>query len=189
MKKSCGAKTLAAPTPTWVVGSYDAEGRPNVMTAAWGGICCSNPPCLYVSMQRPRYSYENIMNRQAFTVSVPSEKYAREADFFGIVSGRKTDKFTQSGLTPVKSELVDAPYVGEFPLVIECRLIKTVDLGAHTQFIGEIMDVKADEEVLDAEGLPDPELVRPIVFTPGKSAYHGLGAFLGPAFSIGKDVG
>jgi len=155
MKKSIGAKTLIFPTPVWIVGSYDTDGRPNGMTAAWGGICCSKPPCVYVSLQKPRYSYANIMARQAYTLSVPSEKYAREADYFGIVSGRTIDKFAATGLTPVKSEVVDAPYIAEFPLVLECKLVQTIDLGLHTQFIGEILDVKADEEVLAESGLPD----------------------------------
>lgn len=188
MKKSIGAKTLIFPTPVWIVGSYDTDGRPNGMTAAWGGICCSKPPCVYVSLQKPRYSYANIMARQAYTLSVPSEKYAREADYFGIVSGRTIDKFAATGLTPVKSEVVDAPYIAEFPLVLECKLVQTIDLGLHTQFIGEILDVKADEEVLAESGLPDIEKVAPIVFGPEIRSYHGIGRYLGRAFDIGKKI-
>jgi flavin reductase (DIM6/NTAB) family NADH-FMN oxidoreductase RutF len=82
------------------------------------------------------------MERKSFTVSVPSESYAKEADYFGIASGKKVDKFEKTGLTPVKSGLVDAPYVGEFPLVLECRLIKIVKIGLHTEFVGEILDVR-----------------------------------------------
>ncbi len=188
MKKSIGPKTLIFPTPVWIVGSYDTDGRPNGMTAAWGGICCSKPPCVYVSLQKPRYSYANIMARQAYTLSVPSEKYAREADYFGIVSGRTTDKFAATGLTPVKSEVVDAPYIAEFPLVLECKLVQTIDLGLHTQFIGEVLDVKADEAVLDESGLPDIEKVAPIVFGPEIRSYHGIGRYLGRAFDIGKKI-
>ncbi|MFZ0132801.1 MAG: flavin reductase family protein [Desulfobacterales bacterium] len=188
MKKSMGAKTLIFPTPVWIVGSYDTDGRPNGMTAAWGGICCSKPPCVYVSLQKPRYSYANIMARQAYTLSVPSEKYAREADYFGIVSGRTIDKFAATGLTPVKSEVVDAPYIAEFPLILECKLVQTIDLGLHTQFIGEVLDVKADEEVLAESGLPDIEKVAPIVFGPEIRSYHGIGRYLGRAFDIGKKI-
>jgi len=188
MKKSLGAETLAFPTPAWVVGTYDHEDKPNAMTVAWGGICCSRPPCLTVSLRKATYSYGNIMERKAFTVSVPSENYAKEVDYFGIASGRAADKFAAAGLTPVKSDLVDAPYVGEFPLVLECKLLRLVELGLHTQFIGEIVDVKADQAVLGQKGLPDIAKARPIVFAPGDRTYHGLGDYLGEAFSIGKQV-
>ncbi len=189
MKRSLGARTLVFPTPVWVVGSYDMQGKPNVMAVAWGGICCSKPPCVAVSLREATYSYGCIMKRKAFTVSVPSETYAREADYIGIVSGRTADKFAATGLTPVKSDLVDAPYVGEFPLVLECRLLRAVDIGLHTQFIGEILDVKADGTVLGEAGLPDVEKVRPMVYSPEAGRYHGIGGTLGKAYSIGKTIG
>jgi flavin reductase (DIM6/NTAB) family NADH-FMN oxidoreductase RutF len=126
------------------------------------------------------------MERQAFTISVPSEEYLSKADYFGTVSGKNVDKFALSGLTPVKGDFVDAPYVGEFPLVIECKVLKTVEIGIHTQFIGEIMDVKADESVIDGNGVPDIEKLKPAIFTPESRGYYGVGRYLGKAFSIGK---
>lgn len=188
MHKSLGAKTLVFPTPVWVVGSYDQNDRPNAMTAAWGGICCSKPPCVYVALQKPRFSYSNIVEKKAYTVNVPSETYAREADYFGMVSGRNTDKFAATGLTPVRGDFVEAPYIAEFPLVLECRLLQTVEIGIHTQFIGEIMDVKADETVIGEKGLPDIEKVQPIVYGPEIRTYHGIGRYLGRAFEIGKSI-
>jgi flavin reductase (DIM6/NTAB) family NADH-FMN oxidoreductase RutF len=186
MKISLGAKTLAQPTPLWIVGSYDDRGRPNAMAAAWGGICCSKPPCIAVSLREERHSYQSILARKAFTVSVPSARYAGEADFFGIASGKDTDKFARTGLTPVASDVVDAPYVGEFPLILECVLVRTVPLGIHVQFVGEIRDVKADEEVLDASGYPDASKVRPLIFTPVGRAYHTVGDKVGQAFDLGR---
>ena len=109
MKRSLGAKTLILPTPTWIVGSYDKQGKPNGMTVAWGGICCSDPPCVAVSLRKATYSYGSLIERRAFTVSVPSQRQVKEADYFGLVSGRETDKFAATGLTPVRSDLVDAP--------------------------------------------------------------------------------
>lgn len=188
MKTSLGAKTLAFPTPAWVIGSYDQKGNPNVMTAAWAGICCSKPPCIGVSLQKPRYSYTNIVDRKAFTVNVPSEKFAGVTDYFGMVSGRTTDKFAAAKLTAVKSDLVDAPYISEFPLILECRLIQTVEIGIHTQFIGEILDVKADDGVIGPHGLPDIEKVQPIIFGPEIRTYHAIGRCLGKAFEIGKHI-
>ncbi len=156
------------------------------MTVAWGGICCSVPPCIAVSLRKATYSYQSIVKRKAFTVSVPSQRHVKEADYFGIASGKVEDKFTMTGLTPVRSELVDAPYVAEFPLVLECRLAHTIELGLHTQFVGEILDVKIEEEMLNAAGSPDIEKLMPIIFATDSRTYHGVGRFLGKAFSIGK---
>ncbi|MGP8049924.1 MAG: flavin reductase family protein [Desulfobaccales bacterium] len=188
MKKSLGPRTMAFPTPVWVVGTYDANGKANAMTAAWGCICCSKPPCLAVSLRQATYSYGNLKARGAFTVSVPSETYIKEADYFGIVSGREVNKFDRAHLTPVSSTLVDAPFVGEFPLVLECKVIHTIEIGLHTQFIGEILDVKADEAVLGDQGFPDIEKVRPMIFGPEVRTYHGIGKYLGQAFAIGRDL-
>jgi flavin reductase (DIM6/NTAB) family NADH-FMN oxidoreductase RutF len=187
MKQSIGAKTIAFPTPTWVVGTYDMNGKPNAMTAAWAGICCSNPPCISVSLRKATYSYAGIVENKAFTVSIPSENYVKEADYFGITSGRDEDKFRSTCLTPVRSDLVSAPYIGEFPVIIECKLLHTLQIGLHTLFVGEILDVKADEYVLDEKGNPDIEKVRPVIYGTGNRSYYGIGCELGKAFSIGKE--
>jgi flavin reductase (DIM6/NTAB) family NADH-FMN oxidoreductase RutF len=187
MKTSLGPKILAQPTPVWVIGSYDQTGAPNVMTAAWCGVCCSKPPCLAVSIQPPRHSFAAIMERKAFTVNIASSSQAAVVDYFGMVSGKNKDKFQQTGMTPVRGEMVDAPYIQEFPLIVECKVIGVHDLGVHTQFVGQIMDVKADPEVLDDKGMPDMAKVNPFVFTPGNRAYHAIGACLGQGFSLGKE--
>ena len=188
MKQSLGAKTLLFPTPVLLVGTYDKEGKPNLMNAAWGGICCSQPPCVAVSLRKATYSYAAIVERKAFTVGIPSETWMKEADYVGIASGRTVDKFAATGLTPVRSELVDAPYAAEFPVVLECRLLHTLEIGLHTQFVGEIMDVKADADVLGDDGLPDILRIKPLVYDTGHRGYHGIGPFLGQAFSVGKDL-
>ena len=107
----------------------------------------------------------------------------RESDHVGIVSGRDRDKFETTGLTAVKSERVDAPYVDEAPFVLECRVKQVVEIGLHTQFVGEIVDVKADEDVLGDNGLPDVTKVRPFFYATGNKAYYGTGDFLGDAFT------
>ena len=188
MKKSIGAKTIVFPTPVFIVGSYDKAGKPNEMTVAWGGICCSTPPCVGIAIREATYTYGNIMARKAFTISIPSEKFIKEADYFGIVSGRTEDKFAATKLTPVKSDLVDAPYVKEFPLVLECSVIQTVKIGLHTLFIGEIKDVKANETMLDKNGAPDIEKIKPMIFDPANHTYYGVGQYLGDAFSEGKKI-
>ncbi|HEB76246.1 MAG TPA: flavin reductase family protein [Nitrospirae bacterium] len=189
MKKSLGPRTIIYPTPVMVVATYDMDGRPNAMTVSWGGICCSQPPCIAVSLRKATYSYDNIVAHKAFTVNIPSAEHVREADYFGTVSGRNVDKFSVTGLTPVKSERVNAPFIEEFPLVLECRVLHTVEIGLHTQFIGEVLDLKAEDSILGPTGVPDIEKVKPFSFTPESRTYYGLGAFLGKAFSIGRELG
>lgn len=188
MKKSIGAKTLAYPTPVFVVGTYDSLGKPNIMTVAWGGICCSVPPCVTISLRKATHTYGNIMDKMAYTISIPDDQHMREADYCGIESGSKADKFAVTRLTPVKSDKVDAPYVKEFPLILECKVIQTFEIGLHTQFTGEIIDIKVDEAYLDEKGLPDVGLIRPLIFEPGNKKYFGFGECLGKAFSTGREL-
>lgn len=188
MKRSLGRKTLILPAPTWVVGTYDKEGRPNVMTAAWAGICCSKPPALCVSLREATYTYQAIIDREAFTVNVPSAEQAKIADYLGLASGRDIDKFAVAGLTAVKAEHVDAPIVQEFPLNLECSLIHTLTIGLHTLFVGEILDVKADESILNEKGRPSIEKLNPPIFSTGEAAYYAIGEAIGPAFEIGKGL-
>ncbi len=188
MKKSLGARTLAYPTPVFAVGTYDNAGKPNVMIAAWAGICCSSPPAIAVALRKATYTYGIIVARKAFTISIPSEKHVKEADFFGIVSGESVEKFSATGLTPVRSELVDAPYVKEFPVVLECKVLHSVEIGLHTQFIGEIADVKADQEVLGPAGLPEMGKMMPMLFVPDALEYYGVGRFVAKAFGVGREI-
>jgi flavin reductase (DIM6/NTAB) family NADH-FMN oxidoreductase RutF len=189
MKQSVGAKTLLFPTPVLMVGTYDPAGKPNLMNAAWGGICCSQPPCVAVSLRKATYSHACIIERQAFTVGIGCEARVAEADFVGMVSGRDMDKFAAAGLTPVKSDLVDAPYAAEFPVVLECRLLQVVEIGLHTQFIGEIVDVKADKDVIGDDGLPDIMKIKPLIYDTAHKGYHTVGPLLEKAFSVGKRKG
>ena len=188
MKKSIGAKTLLFPTPVLMVGTYDKAGKPNLMVSAWGGICCSQPPCVAVALRKATYSYNSIVERKAFTVGIACENKMAEADYCGIASGRDVDKFAVTGLTPVKSELVDAPYAEEFPVVLECRLLHTIELGLHTQFIGEIIDVKGDPDVIGEDGHLDIMKIKPLIFDTSNRGYHSVGPCLSKAFSIGKEL-
>ncbi len=188
MKKSIGAKTIVYPNPVFIVGTYDKDEIADVMAVAWGGLSCSNPPCISISIQKHRYTYKNIVEKKAFTINIPPKDYVNEADYFGIVSGKNVDKFEASGLTAVKSEIVDAPYVDEFPLTLECRLVKSVDLGTHTQFTGEIIDVKVDENAVDSDGIPDINKINPFIYDPAGMKYYSVGKNLGSAFNLGNKI-
>lgn len=188
MKKSFGAKTLVFTNPVWCVGSYDVNNQPNLMTVAWGGICCSKPPAVTISLRKATYTYGNIMARMAYTVNIPSVKFVKHADYVGMVSGKMENKFETIRLTPVKSDLVDAPYVEEFPMILECKVIHTHEIGLHTQFIGEILDVKVDQAALDTPGQPDMNKVAPFTYDCDTQTYHRVGDAIGNAFKVGKEV-
>lgn len=188
MKKSLGPKTLIYPTPVMVVGTYNADGTANIMTAAWGGVASSKPASIAVSLRSATATHGNILQRKAFTVSILTESQAVIADYAGLVSGREHNKMIELGLTPAPSELVDAPYASEFPLVIECRLGAVHDLGMHTQFIGEVVDAKAEYGILGESGGIDVALLRPVMYAMGAQAYFGLGHHLGKAFEMGRDA-
>jgi flavin reductase (DIM6/NTAB) family NADH-FMN oxidoreductase RutF len=128
------------------------------------------------------------LERKAFTVCVPSVTHAKEADYFGIVSGKSTDKFATSGPTPIKSDVVDAPYVEEFPLALECKVIHSLELGLHTLFVGEVLDIKADAEILGEKGLPDMQKFKPFSYNPEIRTYFAVGEYIGKAFQIGKEI-
>lgn len=188
MKQSRGAQTIVFPTPVFIVGTYDDAGKPNMMTAACGGICCSNPPCVSVSLRKATYTYGNIIARGAFTINIASEQYVKEADYVGMISGRDVNKFSTANLTPVKSELINAPIVAEFPMVLECKLAHSFDIGSHTIFVGEILDVKAENDMFTAEGKLDISKIKPLLWGPDGNGYFGVGAALGAAFAIGNEV-
>ena len=186
MKQSLGAVIFAYPAPIFLVGTYDYAGRPNIMTASWGGICCSKPLCVSVSLRKTTHTFANLVLRKAFTINIPSERQAKQVDHCGLVSGDTTNKFTHARLTPIRSQGVDAPYVKECPLIVECRLVHTLELGLHTQFVGEVVDVKADTEVIKWRDSVDVLKVKPLIFTPDTREYYGIGRLVGQAFSIGS---
>ena len=189
MKLYLPPQTILLPSPVLIIGTYGSDGRPDIMNAAWGGIACSKPPCISVSLREATLSYQNIKATGAFTVNIPSQDYVKEADFVGMVSGRDCAKFDEIGLTPERSQLVDAPIVKEFPYTLECRLVREVELGSHTMFIGEIVGMVADSAVLNENQVPDIEKVRPMLWGSfGNIAYFGVGEKLGDAFSVGRDL-
>ena len=184
MQRSLGPKTLALPLPAFLVGSYDENNSPNVMTAACGGIMASDPPAVGVSVRPTRLTFDGIALNKAFTVSIPPEGLLAETDFCGLVSGRQHNKFEEANLTPAESSLVKAPYVEECPLVLECRLHKTLELGSHVLFVGHILNVLADERIMEGD-LADPLKAAPLIYGTDQS-YYSIGKRIGKAFSAGK---
>lgn len=185
---SLGPQAFVPVTPVFLVGTYDEDGRPDIMPAAWGGVCSTQPPCLAVSLRRSRWTWRSIQLRRAFTVSIPDRVLAGETDFAGLVSGRSEDKFRTLGLTPCTGDHVDAPYVGECPVILELQLRHTLELGSHVQVVGEIMDVKVRQDCLTPEKLPDAGAVDALTYVPLAQEYRSTGEFVARAFAVGKTV-
>jgi len=181
-KKDLGAAPGIFPGPVLVVGSYNEDGTPNMMTASMGGILAMTPPAIYVSLRKATLTHTNITRDGVYTVNIPSQQYARETDYVGIVSGRNGNKFETTGLTPVKGSFVNAPYVDEFPVIYECKVIQVVQVGSHTQFIAEIVNIKASENVLNEKGRPALDKIKPIVFGVSENSYFGIGNEVDKAF-------
>jgi flavin reductase (DIM6/NTAB) family NADH-FMN oxidoreductase RutF len=181
MKKDIPATSLLFPNPVLIVCTYDADGKANAAAFAWGGVASSEPPASSIAVQPVRHTVEALMQREAFTVNLVPAKYAAEADYFGLASGRDADKFAVTGLTPTRSSLVDAPYIEEFPYALECAVTHTLDLGRHTLFIGEVKGTKVDE---NAEKLWSG--FDMISWDAATREYFLPGASVGDAFGIGR---
>lgn len=186
MKQSVGKTGLLFPNPVLVVGTYDQQGEPNAATLAWGGIASSGPESISIAVRPSRYTFEALNRTRAFTVNLPSVEYAAEVDFFGIVSGRNVRKFEATRLTPVRGEYVDAPYIAEFPYCIECEVTHTLDLEAHTLFIGKVRDTRIEGSFLDQGGNLLWEEANILTFDSGLKQYRAPGEVVGQAFSIGR---
>lgn len=180
VKKSIGKRPTMFPMPTLVIGSYNPDGQPNIMSAAWGGIVNSRPLSIGVSLRKATQTYKNIMKTGAFTVNYASEEHVAYVDWIGEHSGKDVNKFEILGLTPIKSNLVNAPYVKEFGAIVELKVVKTIDLGSHTQFVGEVVDTKIDKRVLIGNtNKIDIKKMKPILVGTSWKGYYGFGDWIG----------
>jgi flavin reductase (DIM6/NTAB) family NADH-FMN oxidoreductase RutF len=186
MKQSIGKKPAIIPTPVLIIGTYDTTGKANGMTAAWGGVCSSDPLSISFSVQRTRHTYQALIEKKECTICIPSTAHVKEADYFGVSSGRDRDKFSDTGLTPVRAPSVNAPYVGEFPIVIECRITHVVDVGVHDLFVAEVVDVLIDDSYLTADGKPDLQEAPFFFYNPLDRSYYKTGDYLMKGFSTGN---
>lgn len=166
------------PVPAVLVSCGATEEEYNLITVAWTGTICSDPPMCYISVRPERHSYDIIKRTGEFVINLTTEALARATDWCGVRSGRDYNKFAEMGLTPIPSAVVAAPSLAESPVSIECRVKEIVPLGTHDMFIAEVVNVLVDEEYIDAEsGKLDMERARPLAYCHGE--YFGLGKSLG----------
>lgn len=144
--------TLLYPVPVVLVSCADNNGNTNIITVAWTGVVCSNPPMLYISVRPERHSYEMIKTTGDFVINLPNERLTKAVDFCGVKSGRDVNKFEHLGLTPEKSSKTISPYIKEAPLCLECKVKDILPLGSHHMFIANIVGVTAVKELVDKSG-------------------------------------
>ena len=182
MRKNFGAKTMCYPMPVYIIATYNSDGTPNAMNAAWGGI--SEEKEISICVDSGHKTAENLVNRKAFTVSMATAKHVAACDYVGIVSGNKEpDKFTKAGFHAIASEFVDAPLIQELPMALECQVIS---YDPETcRLVGRIVNVCADESILDEDGKVDVAKLQPITYDSMHHHYLVLGEKVGQAFHDG----
>lgn len=182
MRKNFGAKPFVYPQPVFIIASYDEDGVADAMNAAWGCIADYKKIALYLASNHK--TMKNILSQKAFTVSIADVSHVVEADYVGLVSGNDVpDKLTKANLHTMKSEVVNAPIIEEFPMTLECQFI-SYDPDSEL-LIGEIVNVCADERILNEKGQIDPMKLQPIIFDPVHNDYLSIGEKVGNAFQDG----
>ena len=182
MRKNFGAKAMCYPMPVFIIGTYNADGTPNAMNAAWGGI--SEETEISICVDSTHKTAENLLARRAFTVSMATAKMLTACDYVGLVSGSKEpDKFAKAGFHATQSPFVDAPLIDELPMALECEVISYDE--ETCRLVGRIVNVCADESVLGENGKVDPAKLQPITYDPVNHHYLVLGQKVGQAFHDG----
>lgn len=173
------------PLPVVMVSVADRDGRLNIITVAWAGTVCTNPPMLSISVRPERYSYPILKETGEFVVNLTTRELAFATDYCGVKSGRDVDKFKELGLTPLKAEHVGAPLIAESPVNIECKVREVLPLGSHHMFLADVVAVHADEKYMDEKHKFHLEKAEPIVYSHG--AYLVCGEQLGTfGYSVRK---
>ncbi len=173
------------PLPVVLVSCQGKEKKPNMITIAWTGTICSDPPMVSISVRKERYSYRLIKESGEFVINLTTEEMVRATDYCGVRSGSKHDKFAETGLTPAPSSVVSAPMILEAPVSIECRVRDVISLGSHDMFLADVVAVNAAQEYMDESGRFDLAKANPIVYSHG--TYYALGKELGTfGYSVKK---
>lgn len=184
-KQSWKPGNMLNPVPAVMVSCADREGKPNIITIAWAGTVCTNPPMVSISVRPTRYSYDMIRETGEFVINLVTEPLTRACDYCGVVSGRDVDKFAKTGLTPIPVEGVSVPGIAESPVSIACHVVEERVLGSHTMFLAEVVGVTADDRYLDETGRFDINGTGLIMYSHGE--YFGLGRKLGKfGYSVQK---
>lgn len=184
-KQTWKAGNMLYPLPAVMVSVTDGKGQDDIITVAWTGTICTNPPMVYISVRPSRFSHHMLMETGEFVINLTTEKLTRATDYCGVRSGRDVDKFKETGLTREKAKFVKAPMIKESPVSIECRVTEVKKLGSHDMFLAEVLAVHADEAYMDENNRFDLNRARPMVYSHGE--YLGIGKKIGTfGYSVKK---
>lgn len=176
---------MVYPLPAVMVSCADQSGTSNIITVAWTGTVCTNPPMAYISVRPERYSYEMIRQTGEFVINVTTKDLVYATDFCGVRSGRDVDKFKEMKLTKEKASVVAAPMIGESPVNIECKVTEVKELGSHHMFLAEVVAVHVDDAYLNENQKFELGKAEPIAYSHGE--YYELGSLLGTfGYSVKK---
>ena len=185
MKETWKPGNMLYPLPAVMVSVTDGQGNDNIITVAWTGTVCTNPPMVYISVRPSRYSYEMIKKTGEFVINLTTEELAFATDYCGVRSGRDVDKFKEAHLTREPAQFVKAPMIKESPVSIECRVTEVKELGSHHMFLAEVLAVHAQQEYIDKNNKFQLNKAKPIVYSHGE--YLGTGRSLGTfGYSVKK---
>ena len=185
LKQTWKPGNMLYPLPAVIVSVTDGKGEDDIITVAWTGTVCTNPPMVYISVRPERYSYHMIKETGEFVINLTTEKLAFATDYCGVRSGRDTDKFKDTGLTREKADHVKAPMIKESPVSIECRVREVKELGSHHMFLADVLAVHADEAYMDEKNRFDLNMAGPLVYSHGE--YLGTGKKIGTfGYSVKK---
>lgn len=174
------------PLPVVMISCGRPGEKPNIITVAWTGTICSDPPMVSISVRKSRYSHSIIKETGEFVINLTTEELCRATDYCGVKSGRDTDKFAECSLTPLPSKAVSCPGIKESPVCIECKVREIKELGSHDMFIAEVVAVQAEDAYMDENNKFDLALADPIVYSHGE--YYGLGNKIGKfGYSVKKN--
>ncbi len=186
-KQQWKAGNMVYPLPVVMVSCKGANSEDNILTVAWTGTVCTNPPMVYISVRPERHSYHMIKETGEFVINLTTKKLAYATDYCGVRSGNKVDKWTECKLTKISGQIVNVPLIGESPVNIECKVDRIIPLGSHDMFLASVVAVHVDEQYMDDRGKFHLSQANPIVYSHGE--YYDIGSLIGTfGYSVKKNL-
>ena len=189
MKVNIKPRTMMYPAPAVVASAYDENGNVDACTLAFAAMCSHHPPAVMIAINTTlkRKTLKSILHTKEFCVGYPSVEHVAQTDYLGIASGYDTDKISDVNFTTSKAAKVNAPIINEFKVSVECRVMSVAEVGSHTQITGEVVNIQAEEDVLNDKGKVDFNLLNPLVYDDVTHAYFKMGDEIAKAFKVGLE--
>lgn len=189
MKVNLKPRTMMYPAPAVVASAYDENGNADACTLAFAAMCSHHPPAVMIAINTTlkRKTLKSILHTKEFCIGYPSVEHVAQTDYLGIASGYDTDKISDVNFTTSNAAKVNAPIINEFKVSVECRVMSVAEVGSHTQITGEVVNIQAEEDVLNNKGKVDFNLLNPLVYDDVTHAYFKVGDEIAKAFKVGLE--